>query len=105
MDESENAMDRPYTEDEIRANMDDDCYVTGRVKVSLSELIDNDLESFLDLLGERLVDNPCLMNVSYKAVGITDIDSGDADIIIEVTGDVSEVIETEDEDEEEESCI
>lgn len=101
MDKSENVMDRPYTEDEIRERMDEDCYVTGRVMVSLSELIDNDLDSFLDLLGERLVDSPCLMDISYKAVGVTNIDSGDTDIIIEVTGDVSEVIEIEDEDEEE----
>lgn len=77
--------------------MDENGYVTGRIVIPLSDIIDHDFEEFLDLVAEKLVDNDCLMDINYKAVGIDNIESGDADIILEVSGDVSEIIE-DDED-------
>lgn len=67
--------------------MDEKGYVEGNVFVSLSEIINRDLDGFLDRLGERLVDNECLMDISYKPVGVVD-----GKIVIRVRGDVSEVI-------------
>ncbi len=86
-------LEKPYTRQEMKELCDSDGFITGNVAVPLSDIIGNDFEGFLDLLDIKLVDNECLMSISYKAVGITDIESGNADIIIEVTGDVSEIIE------------
>lgn len=89
---------KPYTIEQIREHQDENGYVKGNVAVPLSSIIDCDFESFLDLLAVKLVDNECLMDINYKAVGIDDVDSGDANIIIEVSGDVSQIL-TDEEDE------
>lgn len=98
-----NVLTRPYTQDEIKAHMNENCYVTGNVAVPLSEIIDNDFEAFLDLLAIKLVDDDCLMDISYKAVGIQNVESGNADIIIEVSGDVSEILVEDDDDDDQET--
>ena len=54
------------------------------VEVDLSDVIDNDLEGFLDLLSERAVNSPLLMDISYRIVG----HDGDT-LKIEVDGDTS----------------
>ena len=82
-------LEKPYTIQEMKE------YMTGCVAVALSDIIDNDLEQFLDLIAEKLVANDCLMDINYKAIGITDVDSGNANIIIEVTGDVSNILDME----------
>lgn len=81
-------MDRPYTNEELKKLVDENGYVEGNVIVPLSDIISNDFEGFLDLLGEKLVENDCLMDISYKPVGVI----ADQGIIIWVRGDVSEVI-------------
>lgn len=91
-------LDRPYTQKEMKEHMDENGYVRGNVAITLSEIIDCDFEQFLDLCAVRLVDNECLMDVNYKAVDIRNVESGNADIIIEVSGDVSEIIEDDEEE-------
>lgn len=86
-------LEKPYTQQEMKELMDENGYVTGRVAIPLSDIIDHNFEEFLDLVAKKLVDNDCLMDINYKAVGIDNIESGDADIILEVSGDVSEIIE------------
>lgn len=61
-----------------------DHYKRFEVKVALNELIDNDLEGFLDLLAD-LVGNPLLMDITYHILSVED------DVItFEVWGDDSE---------------
>lgn len=91
-------IERPYDSQDIRERMDANGYVEGNVAVPLSDIIDNDLEGFLDLLAEKLVDSVCLMDISYRAVGILDPGSDDASVIISVRGDASECIEDDDDD-------
>lgn len=88
-------LEKPYTIQEMKEKKNEDGYVTGCVAVALSDIIDNDLEQFLDLIAEKLVANDCLMDINYKAIGIIDVDSGNANIIIEVTGDVSNILDME----------
>ena len=86
------AMDKPYSEEELISLANNNGYITGIIAVPLSNIIDCDFESFLDVLAMKLVNNECLMDISYKAVGISDVESGDTNILIEVSGDVSEII-------------
>ncbi len=63
-------------------------YVGGIVAVSLSELIDNNIESFLDLISERLTGEDTLMEISYRVMGT----NGD-NILIGVVGDPAFILD------------
>lgn len=56
------------------------------VEVELVEIVDNDLEGFLDILADR-VGNPLISNISYEVVG----NKSNA-LYIRVQADTSEVI-------------
>lgn len=58
-----------------------------QVRVDLCEVIDNDLEGFLDILSERATGGPLLMDISYRVVAVEQ----DSTLVIEVDGDDSEV--------------
>lgn len=58
------------------------------VQVELHEIIDYNLEGFLDLISERACKSPLLMDISYRVVG----HDGDT-LTIEVTSDDSMVNE------------
>lgn len=84
----EQVLKKPYTAHEMRKVIDRDGYLSGNIVIELDEVISCDQEQFLDLCAIRLVDNECLMDISYKAVGICS-----DGIIINVRGDVSEILE------------
>ncbi len=86
---------RPFTQSEIRANLDKEGFISGNVVLDLADVIDRDLEGFLDLISEKLVDSSLLMDVGYEFVG----KSGDGRLVIKVTGDPSDVLDDEDEEE------
>lgn len=75
-------LQKAYTEDEIESKTDDDRYIEGVIKVSLPDLIDNDLENFLDFISVKLINSVCLMDIQYKIVGCC----GDATALILVSG-------------------
>lgn len=85
-------LPRPLTSAETSQMSKRDGEVHGVVRVSLSEMIDRDLEEFLDMLNDRLSEEP-LSNVEYHAVGIS-LDgnylflrvSGSADFLEEESG-------------------
>ena len=59
----------PLTRAEIKAKSADN-YVEEVVPVSLSDLIDNDLEGFLDIVSEQLLgEQGMLSDISYDVVG------------------------------------
>jgi hypothetical protein len=81
-----------FSTDELRgfeATSADFPYVTGVVEVSLDDLVDWDLEGFLDVASELLVGNTRLMDVSYEAVGV----SAHGQLRISVTGNVIAVLD------------
>lgn len=88
----ENILEEPYTLQEMKGKMDGDGYVTGKVAVPFSDIIDSDFEGFLDMLARKLAGSECLMDINYKPVCMENTESGNADIIIEVSGNVSEII-------------
>jgi hypothetical protein len=79
---------QPLTIEQIRERKDGDDYITGVVAVDLGEVIDTDLEGFLNLISERLTDTDILMGVSYNVVG-----HEEDTLWIEVTGDTKEILE------------
>jgi hypothetical protein len=79
---------RPYTNEEIRLNLDHDGYISGEVAVALNDIIHTDFEGFLDLISEKLVGTLLLADISYEVSGV----SGSGDVVIKITGDPSDVL-------------
>jgi len=69
----------------------EDTYVEGVVVVDLSDIIDNDLEGFLDIISEKLCNSPLLMDSDYSIVGHTA-----NSLLVKVTGDVSGILGNDD---------
>ena len=76
----------------VLATSDESNYVQGNILVELDEVISCGLEEFLDLISERLIANPCLMDVNYKIIDTTT----DGRIVLRVSGDVSNILEITD---------
>ena len=81
---------------EVIASRNEDNYVEGYVQIHISDMIDNDLETFLDLLSLNLVGNELLMDINYDVVGLADEPNT---LVLKVRGDVSDVLEFDEEDE------
>lgn len=84
----------PLTREQIQPRLDENNQVTVVVPVSLGSIIDADIESFNDLLSQKITGSDLLMNIAFRLVGI----EGDEVMLLEVTGDVSECYEWDDED-------
>jgi hypothetical protein len=80
-------QDKPLTKAQLKDLSDPSGWIDDVVvPVELSEIIDNDLEGFLDIIGER-VGSPLMQNIGYHVVG-----HNDNTLHLEVHGDVSEDI-------------
>ena len=80
----------PLSEKEIRDNMNKDNIIEGVVKVHLSNLIDNDLENFLDLISVGLTGSDLLMDINYD---ILDVSKEEKNMLyILVSGDASLIV-------------
>lgn len=89
-----NILSEPLSMEQlVSLTSEDDPYVQGNVLVETDEIIGSGLEEFLDLLSERLVGNVCLMDINYKPIDVI----SDGRIVIQVSGDVSEMITCTDE--------
>ena len=60
----------PLTKEAVCRYKDDNNYIRGIVKVELSDMIENDLEGFLDLISEKLTGSPLLMDIGYEPVSV-----------------------------------
>lgn len=78
-------LEKPYTNKEILEKVDKDGWIKGNIAIEMSDMIDNDPESFLDLLGEMLIGNCCMMQPNYTPIGV----DKDNRIILQVEGDVN----------------
>jgi hypothetical protein len=75
---------------EMQQMMDENSVVKGVIEIELAEVIDNDFESFLDVISEKLTGSTLLMGTDYSIVGR----NGNA-ILLAVTGDASMILEDE----------
>lgn len=77
----------------VLSTSENDPYVKGYVLIEPNEMLETDLDGFLDLLSARLTGNICLMDVDYTPVDTTE----DGRIVMQVSGDVSDILEISDE--------
>lgn len=89
----EETMERPYTKEELKERADENGYVKDRVSISFKEIADIvGAEDFRNMLGAKLAGEH-VENISFKAAEIKNVDAGmDAYMIIEVSGNVSKII-------------
>lgn len=80
----------PLTKEAVCRYKDDNNYIRGIVKVELSDLIENDLDGFLDLISEKLTRSPLLMDIGYEPVSVFE-----EELYLLVSGDVSEILDEE----------
>lgn len=80
----------PLTKEAVCRYKDDNNYIRGIVKVELSDMIENDLEGFLDLISEKLTGSPLLMDIGYEPVSVSE-----EELYLLVSGDVSEICDEE----------
>lgn len=80
----------PLTKEAVCRYKDDNNYIRGIVKVELSDLIENDLDGFLDLISEKLTRSPLLMDIGYEPVSVSE-----EGLYLLVSGDVSEICDEE----------
>jgi len=83
----------PMTIEEIKSIRDENNYVEGIVIVDLDDIIGYDLESFLDIISDKLIGSVCLMDTNYTVFGT----EGES-ILIRVKGDASNAIEEDEEE-------
>lgn len=85
----------PISQKHIQEFSDENHYIEGVVKVHISDMIDNNLEGFLDLISIRLVDSDLLMDVNYNVIGLCEDEPdtlyllvrGDASMVLDDAGD------------------
>lgn len=86
-----NYLSGPIAQEDIRKFSDKSHYIEGVVKVHISDMIDNNLEGFLDLISTALVDSDLLMDVNYSVIGLCE-DEPDT-LYLLVRGDASMVLD------------
>lgn len=80
----------PLTKEAVCRYKDDNNYIRGIVKVELSDLIENDLDGFLDLISEKLTRSPLLMDIGYEPVSVFE-----EELYLLVSGDISGILDEE----------
>lgn len=95
-------LEQPYTEEEIRANVQPDGKISGVVPVDFEDIFSDvglrvqELEeegdeegygAFADVLSEKLIGRYDLRDREYKIVGF----SGDTVVHVEITGSIDEL--------------
>lgn len=91
-----NVLKQPLKVEEMKRMMEQKGYIEAIVPVELNELLNGDLESFLDLISELATGSVCLMNIDYEMIQVINPYT----VAIKVTGDASSVLDWEAEDEE-----
>lgn len=69
--------------------LDSDGFVSGIVTVNLNDILDGDLECFLDLISEKLAGSLNLGEINYETIGFSD----DNEVALFVEGEVSMILD------------
>lgn len=92
-------LTEPYSAEELKTAINEECEITDIVRVDLHDIFDTDFEGFLDIISEELVGNELLNEPSYHLIG----SDNESNLYFEVTGTV-EILEDEPEEEEQQSA-
>lgn len=85
-----NYLEQPLTREEIKYMADEKNYISKNIAITLSEIIGNDIEDFLDLISIKLCGNTFLIDINYELVGCI-IEKHL--IILNISGDISGIID------------
>lgn len=85
----------PLSIEDIRNSVDENGRIEGIIKVHISDIIDRNLDEFLDFISVALTGSDLLMNIYYETVALSNTEkdtlyvrvSGDASSILEMAGD------------------
>lgn len=86
-------LETPLSAYEIGARVDADGIVSGLSVLTMSELVNNDLEHHCDVIGNDLVGSPLLMEPTATPVSVRP----DGSLIVRLEGDATEIINLFDE--------
>jgi hypothetical protein len=78
-----------FKKGETKPHIEDDGLIYGVVEIDLNDIIEGNLESFLDLLSTELTGSDYLSDMQYSVVG----HKADNQVLIEVCGDPSLILE------------
>ena len=82
-------MKKQYTKEQIKELTKDKMWISGIVRMNVSDLIDHDFEDFLDICSEELTDTYLLMEIDYKVVGF---DEEKQELYMKIEGNPEEII-------------
>lgn len=82
--EAPNYLTKPIPLMEQWMSCDENGYLEGNVLFDMSELVTEDEETLLDWMSNRLVGDPLLSDISYKAIGT----NADSSVIVNVRGNI-----------------
>lgn len=87
-----NIRTTPYTEKEMKDMIKvGHVYVKENILIELNDLINNDFEQFLDIVSMKVTGTELLSEIGYNVFGLMDKHT----LIMEVTGNISECVDTE----------
>jgi len=86
LDKEYEVLEKPLTRAEGIRKKDDAGYIEGVISISLSSLVNNDYENFLDLITDELAGSVCLSDIQYEIVGCESSDK----ILLLVSGHADE---------------
>lgn len=76
--------------EDIKKNKTENNIITGNVSIPLTDIIHGDIETLLDTLSNALTGTTLLMDISYAPIEVSD-----DNIIFQVSGDVSMILDEE----------
>lgn len=82
--EERKIMTKPYTNVEVACGIDKEGYLTGVIRLDAQQM-NKELEDFLDLLTEKMVESGCMSDITWKIIG-SDDKGEHGGIILEVRG-------------------
>lgn len=85
-------VNTPYTMEQMRTLRDENNYITGLITICVYDMIDMDIETFLDTLSTKLTGTTILHDINYEFIGNDNNDN----LIFRVTGDLDLIINDED---------
>lgn len=85
-------VNTPYTMEQMRELQDENGYIAGLIAICVYNVIDMDIETFLDTLSTKLTRTTVLHDINYEFIGNDNNDN----LIFRVTGDIDLIINDED---------
>ncbi|KQN96836.1 hypothetical protein [Paenibacillus sp. Leaf72] len=85
----------PLTLSQIKDRIGANNMIKGIIKVDFNQMLELNLDEFLDLISEKLIGSPLLMDVTYELIAVANVDS----VWVKVSGDASFIMNSDTQEE------